>query len=231
MKALLLAAGLGTRLRPMTNTVPKCLVPINEKPLLDIWLDNLTKAGINSFLINTHHLADKVKIHISKSLHREKINLVYEETLLGTAGTLRSNISFFNNQDGLLIHADNYCLADFIEFINVHNNRPKGCLLTMMIFETNDPQSCGIVELDHRGIVSTFYEKVEHPPGNLANGAIYILSYEFLSIFRDQFENAKDFSIDVIPHFLGKIFTYKTSSKLVDIGTIKTYDKFNNSLL
>jgi len=231
VKALLLAAGLGTRMKPMTNKVPKCLAPINGKPLLDIWLDNLTKVGIKSFLINTHHLADKVKIHTSKNIHRERINLAYEETLLGTAGTLRSNISFFNNQDGLLIHADNYCLADFKEFIRVHNSRPKGCLLTMMIFETKEPQSCGIVELDHKGIVSNFFEKVENPPGNLANGAIYMLSDEFLSIYRDNFENAKDFSIDVIPHLLGKIFTYKTSSKLIDIGTMKTYDTLNKKLL
>jgi len=229
VKALLLAAGLGTRLRPITNSVPKCLVPLHGQPLLDIWLDNLTKAGFNSFLINTHHLADKVKIHISNSPHKEKINLVYEETLLGTAGTLRSNINFFNNQDGMFAHADNYCLADFTEFLNVHKNRPRDCLFTMMIFETNDPESCGIVELDHRGIVSSFYEKVEHPPGKLANGAIYLLSHEFLSIFRDQFKNAKDFSTDVVPYFLGKIFTYKTAAKLVDIGTLKTYDKLNSS--
>ena len=56
MKVILLAAGFGTRLRPITNEIPKCLVPIKGKPLLQIWLENLTKAGLNSFLINTHYL-------------------------------------------------------------------------------------------------------------------------------------------------------------------------------
>ena len=69
-----------------------------------------------------------------------------------------------------------------------------------------------------------------YPPGNLANGAIYLLSSEFLKTFKNQFENAKDFSLDVIPHFMGKIFTYKTTTKIVDIGSITTYNELNNSL-
>ena len=60
MRVLLLAAGCGTRLRPLTNTIPKCLVPINGQPLLDIWLNSLNKAGQGPFMINTHYLADQV---------------------------------------------------------------------------------------------------------------------------------------------------------------------------
>ena len=230
MKALLVAAGLGTRLRPITNTIPKCLVPINGVALLDIWLESLSNFGIDSFLINAHHLANKVNDHIAASPYKEKINLVYEGRLLGTAGTLRSNLDFFNNQDGFFAHADNYCLADFKEFLTVHKNRPKGCLLTMMVFETNEPEKCGIVELDNQGVVLNFYEKILNPPGNLANGAIYLLSSEFLKTFKNQFKNSKDFSLDVIPHFMGKIYTYKTKAKIVDIGTITNYNELNNSL-
>ena len=61
MRAILLAAGLGTRLRPITDKIPKCLVPINGKPLIDYWLEQLTKAGIEKFLINTHYLHEKVE--------------------------------------------------------------------------------------------------------------------------------------------------------------------------
>ncbi len=56
MRALLLAAGLGTRLRPITDKIPKCLVPIQGKPLLEIWLDKLYEAGVQEFLVNTHYL-------------------------------------------------------------------------------------------------------------------------------------------------------------------------------
>ena len=143
MRALLLSAGFGTRLRPITNHTPKCLVPINGTPLLQIWLERLSAAGVQSFLINTHYLADKVKAFVEESDFRKNIQLTYEDVLLGTAGTLISNIDFFQGQDGLLIHADNYCLADFTAFEIAHNNRPLGCLMTMMTFRTDDPSSCG----------------------------------------------------------------------------------------
>ncbi len=223
MKAILLAAGFGTRLRPLTEKIPKCLVPIKGKPLLQIWLERLQEAGINSFLINTHYLPEKVLNFINISEYREKVTLVYESMLLGTAGTLLKNIQFFNGEDGMLIHADNYCLANLDEFINKHNHRPAGCLITMMTFRTDNPSSCGIVELNHEGIVVGFHEKVKSPPGNHANGAVYILSAEILSIIEKKFELAKDFSNDIIPYFLGKIYTYETKEIFIDIGTPETY--------
>ncbi len=82
MKALLLAAGLGTRLRPITNIIPKCLVPINGKPLLEIWLETLTKAGVKEFLINTHYLHEKVEAFVYDSKYKNVVTLVYEKIYL-----------------------------------------------------------------------------------------------------------------------------------------------------
>ena len=151
MRALLLAAGLGTRLRPITDLTPKCLVQIGNKPLLQIWLERLSEAGNGPFLINTHYLAEQINVFVEKSPFREKIKLVHESHLLGTAGTLLENQDFFHDENLMLIHADNYCLADFTEFEAAHRNRPLGCDLTMMTFRTDDPSSCGIVELDENG--------------------------------------------------------------------------------
>ena len=94
MRAILLAAGLGTRLRPITDTIPKCLVLIHGKPLLQIWLEKLTEVGIGPFLINTHYLHKQVEKFIEESEFSEQVELVYEEKLLGTAGTLSKNIDF-----------------------------------------------------------------------------------------------------------------------------------------
>src|SRR5260221_3640312 len=142
MRAMLLAAGLGTRLRPLTNTIPKCLVPIKAQPLLGVWLDRLTHAGIGPFLVNTHYLPEQVQAFVASSPYRDRVTLVHEEELLGTAGTLIANLEFFEGQDGLLIHADNYCLADFHDFVRAHRQRPPHCLMTMMTFRTETPASC-----------------------------------------------------------------------------------------
>ena len=164
MRAILLAAGYGTRLRPLTNTIPKCLVPINGRPLLEIWLERLTDAGIGPCLINTHFLAEQVDEFVRSSRYRDKVTLVHEERLLGTAGTLIANLDYFRLEDGLLIHADNYCLADFTAFAEAHVQRPADCVMTMMTFRSDSPSSCGIVELDEDGVVVGFHEKVSSPP-------------------------------------------------------------------
>ncbi len=227
MKAILLAAGFGTRLRPLTNTIPKCLVPIKGKPLLQIWLERLTGSGIGPFLINTHYLVEQVNAFIGSSLFRDKVTLVHENKLLGTAGTLIDNLDFFQGEEGMLIHADNYCLADFNAFVEAHLHRPPECVITMMTFRTDDPKNCGIVELDNRGVVFDFHEKVESPPGNLANGAVYILSTELLDSLSNELHSVTDFSTQVLHQFVGRIYTYETSEVFLDVGTRERYAKAN----
>ena len=227
MRALLLAAGFGTRLRPLTNTIPKCLVPIKGEPLLGIWLRRLSASGLGPFLVNTHYLSDRVTDYLQSSPYRDQVTVVHEERLLGTAGTLAANIRFFDDQGGLMIHADNYCLADFGAFVQSHKNRPAGCVMTMMTFRTNEPSSCGIVELDERGVVQGFHEKQPNPPGDLANGAIYALGPDLLTLMSTEFSDASEFSTEVLPRLLGRIFTYETSELLVDIGTPERLGKLS----
>jgi mannose-1-phosphate guanylyltransferase len=230
LKAILLAAGFGTRLRPLTDTIPKCLVPIKGKPLLQIWLERLTDSGFENFLINTHYLSKEVNDFVNNSKFKDKCVLKNEVILLGTAGTLLSNLDFIGDEECLVIHADNYCLADFKNFVRVHNERPSSCLMTMMTFRTDNPSSCGIVEVDKQNIIRGFHEKVANPPGNLANGAVYILSSQMLSILKVDFSEAIDFSSEILPYFIGKIYTYETSELFMDIGTPKAYEKANFSL-
>lgn len=223
MRVLLLSAGFGSRLRPLTDTIPKCLVPIKGKPLLQIWLERLTSFGLGPFLINTHHLADQVKSFISESRFLEQITLSHEEILRGTAGTFMDNLDFFQGKDGMVIHADNYCLADFSEFLNTHQARPSGCLMTMMTFRTDSPESCGILELDERGVAVAIHEKIRNPPGNLANGAIYIISAEMQNQLTKCCKTLADFSTDILPEFMGSIYTYETRNTFMDIGTPQNY--------
>ncbi|RXJ66614.1 hypothetical protein CRV08_12355 [Halarcobacter ebronensis] len=225
MKALLLAAGFGTRLRPLTNNIPKCLVPINGKALLEIWLENLIEAGIKEFLINTHYLHKEVEAFVANSKYKDYITLTYEEELLGTAGTLIKNKDFFKqNEPFMVIHADNLCICDFKDFISSHYLREvKNTLMTMMLFRTDTPEKCGIVELDTQNIVKEFYEKPRFPSSNLANAAIYIFEYDIFNLIDNINHKNPDISIDLIPLLLGKINTYENKTLNIDIGTPNSY--------
>ena len=227
MRAILLAAGLGTRLRPITDTVPKCLVPIKGVPLLGIWLERLSLAGVGPFLVNTNYLNEQVESFVEASPYKNEIYLRHEVELRGTAGTLIANLDFYQSFDGLLIHADNYCLADLDAFLIAHKNRPPECLMTMMTFRTDAPSCSGIVELDEHGVVIDFHEKVLNPPGNLANGAVYILSSNLIQRLAVDFGGAKDFSTEIIPFLLGKIYSYETNCVFIDVGTQVNLKKAN----
>jgi mannose-1-phosphate guanylyltransferase len=219
LRALLLAAGLGTRLRPLTLHTPKCLMPIGGEPLLGRWLRQLEQAGCEAVLVNTHYLAEQVEAHVQcwKS-PMMTVDTVHEPELLGTAGTLLANQGFFCGCTGLLIHADNAMAGDLRPFLGAHRNRQARCPLTMLTFNTNTPSSCGIVELDDQNIVQGFHEKVVKPPGNRANGALYAFEPPLLVHLNRMAPPPSDFSTEVIPSLMGRIHTWHTDQAYLDIG-------------
>ncbi len=219
MKALLLAAGLGSRLRPITNVTPKCLVEIYGRPLLDYWFDLLGKGDIDEVIINTHHLADEVSTYLQNRFFQIPVRQVYEKELLGTGGTLLKNRTFYQNEPILLIHADNLSVFSLQKFIDTFISRQRGIEITMMTFTTDAPENCGIVELDHDGIVIKFYEKSQLEHGRIANGAVYIVSPAVLNFIESLKKSEVDFSTEVIPKFLGKINTFHNDIYHRDIGS------------
>ena len=228
LKAILLSAGIGSRLMPLTKNKPKCLMKIGNKPLLGIWLDKLKDLGCSEILINTHYLSEQVNefLRLYKS-HSMTIKVVHEEVLMGTAGTLLNNKNFIEDNT-LLIHADNFTSSNLKGLIKAHNNKNKTCLITMLTFKTNKPSSCGIVLVNSKGIVEEFHEKVKNPPTNLANGAVYVIDKKFINWLVSKKTNYFDFSNDVLPHLTGKIQTWPTDDFFIDIGTpdsLKTAQK------
>ncbi len=228
MRAILLAAGYGTRLLPLTSCKPKCLVEIKGQVLLDTWIKKLLNLGVDKILINTHYLSDQVAEFISKHEFKDKIQLCFEEKIAGTAGTLINNIDFFGDDDGLLIHADNYCIDNLEKFILAHNSRDKACDITMLTFRCQNPSECGIVVVDQSKIITKFYEKIDNSHGNLANGAIYLISKKALLEILMKYSDAVDFSTEIVPKFLGRIYCYESHNFFIDIGTIESLKKAQN---
>jgi len=225
INALLLSAGLGTRLKPLTNNWPKCLMPIGDRALLEYWLQTLHINNIKKVLVNLHHLSPVVADFLHRPRFTYWVDSVYEAELLGTAKTLTNNLDFFKEKTTLLIHADNWCQCDFSAFINYHQyQRPQHCLITMMTFDTDTPETCGIVETDQQGVVVNYHEKVASPPGNRANGAVYLLQPEVLKWLSEHPE-ISDFSTQVLPHYLNQIATWHNTNIHRDIGTLTSLCK------
>ncbi len=228
--ALLLAAGLGTRLQPYTNQWPKCLMPIHGVPLLQYWLEATKEIGAEKVLVNLHYFASIVEGFLSASAFADLVDTTLEPELKGTAGTIRANRAYFAGSTILVAHADNYCQCSFESFLRYHQSeRPLNCPITMMTFDSPNPSSCGIVQTDELGVVHAFYEKVANPPGCRANGAVYLLEPEVLEWLNDHPE-ITDFSTEVLPKFIGRIATWHNNMVHIDIGTPQSLLEAQNSL-
>ena len=219
MRALLLAAGMGLRLLPITATTAKCMVEINGRPLLDYWLELLLEGGVERVLVNTHWLEDQVMAFVKSSRWADRVDLVHEEELLGTGGTVLTNRDWFAGQPFIVAHADNLTDFDVRRFIGAHHRRPTGHAITMLGFHTDSPRSCGIIELDRSNTVVAFHEKVENPPGNLANGAVYIFEPEVVETIASFGRPIVDLSTEIIPRYVGRILCVETRGYHRDIGT------------
>lgn len=216
MKAFLLAAGLGTRLRPLTDVVPKCLVEVGGRPMLDIWLDALADAGVDDVLVNTHHLAGLVEQHVAARSGRPVVHLRHEPELLGSAGTLVTHREFVAAEDMFLaINADTLTDVDLRQLVDVH--RGSGALATLTVFSAARPSECGIVEVSEGRMVG-FVEKPAHPTSDLANAGIYAFSPAVLAEIPEPLP--RDIGFDLLPRLVGSAAVYPLGTSVVlDIGT------------
>ena len=227
MKAFILAAGIGKRLRPYTKNIPKCLIKINGVPLLDIWVDKLLNAGIKKIYINTFYLSEKLEGHINKSTYKKKIRLIKETKLHGTAGSLYRNIKYFLKEEKIiLLHGDNYSLEPIENFINFHNKYSKNKDLTIMSFKTKYPSQCGIIKKNKKNCMIAYHEKKKKFHGYFANSAIYVLNKKFIVNYKKKHSTAFDFSNDIIPHYINKANVFHSKKKFDDIGTVQIYKKY-----
>ena len=228
MKALLLAAGLGTRLHPITIGIPKCLVEVRGQTMLNFWLNKLEHSGLKEVFVNTHHYAEMVSDEIEKFTGNMHVHIKYEEILLGTAGTLIKNTNHIGDSDAVVIHCDNYSLIDLVELFQFHRNRPIDIHVTMGVFKTKNVSGSGMVKFDTDNKLLDFIEKPLTSNLEWANAAIYIFDKAVLSQIIQEYSNVFDIASDLIPKLLNQIQVYRINELHVDMGTVDALHQLNS---
>jgi mannose-1-phosphate guanylyltransferase len=223
MKAFLLAAGEGTRLRPLTDNTPKCLLPVRGVPMLKIWLDLCALFGIDEVLVNVHAHADQVKQFLRDSPAQSKVTVFEETHLLGSAGTLRANRAWVGSDDLFwVLYADVLTTARLSNIAAVQ--RRHDLMATIGVYEVANPSSCGIVQVDPEGVVTGFVEKPKQPVGNLAFSGLLLAKSTVLDMIPDRYP--ADIGFDVLPQLIHRMSAYcLTDEYLIDMGTLSNYDK------
>jgi mannose-1-phosphate guanylyltransferase len=231
VKGIILAAGEGIRLRPITANLPKCLVPVQGKPLLGHWLDQCQAGGIDEVYINGFYLAEQVAVFLKlvQPRYRMKIHFCREEQLTGTGGFMRKLYDKVKDDDFFFFcHGDNFTDLDIADFITFHCARKSK--LTMAMFKTENPTQCGIVEkLSSDGVIEVFREKPFDPQSDRASAAIFLMSPSIIQSFPAKQEI--NFSKEVLPDWQGRMYGYMIKGFNIDIGTPETLVKANNMMV
>jgi mannose-1-phosphate guanylyltransferase len=224
VKALLLAAGEGTRLRPLTADCPKPMLPVGGRPILEHLVTLLRDHGVNELAINLHYKPRAIVDHFGDGrAFGVSITYLPEERLLGSAGTAKA-LEWFLTEPFFVLYGD--VLTDIALTALANRHLQRRALATLAVYEVDDPSRCGIVELDADGWVQRFVEKP--PPGaitgNLANAGIYVLEPEILRYIAPG--QPADFGADVFPRLLGlglPVQGERADGYVLDIGSPTRY--------
>ncbi|MBW4700272.1 MAG: NDP-sugar synthase [Aphanocapsa lilacina HA4352-LM1] len=225
MKAFVLAAGKGTRLRPFTDALPKPLMPVINKPVMAHILGLCRKHGFDEIVANLHYRGDKIAARFADG-HHHGVTLHYswEEQLLGTAGGVRKQAAFLDGDAFLVISGDVMTDLDLTALLHFH--KQSGAVATMAVTEVGDPSRFGIVVTDPDGRVESFQEKPAKGSerSRWANTGIYVLEPEVF----DYIPEAAffDFGNDLFPLLVAKgapVYAMGTGAYWSDVGTLSQY--------
>jgi mannose-1-phosphate guanylyltransferase/phosphomannomutase len=224
MKAFVMAAGAGTRLRPLTFAIPKPMVPVLNKPVLEHTVENLKRHGLHQIVMNLHHFPDMIKDYFGNGeKHGVSIRYSYEKELLGTAGGVKKAEDFFDSTF-VVMSGDGLTDIDLTKAIMYHKR--KKALATMVLKPVDSKFEYGVTIADKEGRITRFIEKPKWSDvfANTVNTGIYIFEPEiFKYIPKDQFY---DFGMQVWPDLLKKkkrIFGYLMEEYWTDVGNLTEY--------
>ncbi len=221
MQAIILAGGVGSRLRPLTNDIPKPMVKMLDKPVLYYIIDLLKKHDFTDIRLTLNYKAEAITDYFKDGSNLGvKLSYYIEEKPLGTAGSVKA-ASEDLEEDFLVISGDAFTEINLSEFYYEHKKGEE--IATIAVKEVEDARGFGVVKV-RNGIVEEFIEKPLNPTEKLINTGIYMFKREVLHLIPEGFY---DFGKDLFPRLVGKTRAYETREYWSDIGTLKSYYQTN----
>ncbi len=232
MKAVIMAGGEGTRLRPITCNLPKPLVPLCTKPVLSYILELLAEHGCTDAVMTLMYLGHRIEEYYGgEDYQGVTLHYSYEDTPLGTAGSVKNALPRAE-EPFFIISGDALCDFDLTAAMAYH--KEKGAAATLIVKQVADPREYGLVTCGQNGRITGFLEKppLSHCVTNLANTGVYILSPEVLELIPTG--EKVDFAGDIFPLMLGKgmpLYAYEEAGYWCDIGDVRSYQRCQRDML
>jgi mannose-1-phosphate guanylyltransferase len=232
LKAVILAGGFGTRLRPLSCTRPKLLFPIGNRPLLDWTLKNLAKSGVNEVILAVNYMAEAFIHRYGNTAYKMKLHHSRETLPLGTGGPLKKAEDIIGHKEPFLVlNGDIFTTINYAELMKKH--KKTHATATIMLHEVEDPSRYGTVELTKNNQITKFVEKPPKgkAPSHFINAGVYVLNPEILSHIPA--ERRVSIEREVFPKLAAqkKLYGYNFEGLWVDIGKYEDYLRANRLLL
>lgn len=227
LQALILAGGLGTRLRNVIKDRPKAMALVNGRPFLEYQIRFLKNNGIDDIVLSTGYMSEKIEEHFGSGKNYG-VSIVYveEKELLGTGGAIKNSLDILDRQF-FALNGDSIFLVDLISMVKFHKNNHAD--LTLTITKVKDKTRFGNVKIDDKFQILGFVEK-ENIAGDLINGGIYFFEKNNFdwNAFPQKFSIEKEFFPNVVTK--SKVFGFISDSYFIDIGTEEDYEKFRKQI-
>lgn len=233
MRAMVMAAGLGTRLRPITYEIPKPVVPVCNRPIVEHLARLLAAHGVDELVANLHWFPDTVKAALGDGSELGVgVSYEFEERLLGTAGGVRNVSSFLTEpgEDFLVLAGDALTDVDLTKLMAAH--RSNGGVATLAVKKVSDVSEYGVIVVDAEGRIQGFQEKPDPAEAlsDLVNCMVYAFSPEVFDYFPGEPGEEIDFALDVFPRLLEldvPFHVHEIDSYWNDVGTLREYVQGN----
>ena len=218
--AVILAGGLGTRLRPVITNCPKCLAEVNGKPFLTFLLNQIAFTGIKHVVLCIGHLGEQVKSTFGTNYRNLSLEYSQETELLGTGGALRLALPLLKSRTVLVLNGDSYCDLNLEDFWHWHNQQHTPVSLALAMVE--NVSRYGQVRTNDDGRVTEFVEKGQAQGAGWINAGIYLLDYSMITFIPDG--QVISLEKDIFPNWIQKgLSGYRSPGRLLDIGTPESY--------
>jgi len=226
MEAIILAGGMGTRLKGVVDDVSKVMAPINKRPFLEYLLNHLKKYNVYRAIMSVGYKHDAIQKHFKDSFNGIKMEYIVEDEPLGTGGAIKKACKYLNNAYAYVVNGDTLFNIDLDEFIMFH--RMKFADITVALCEMDDPQRYGTVEMND-GIINKFKEKGQKKPG-LINGGVYLVEKSIFEMYN--FPEKFSFEKELMEKYVDKltIAGYAAWDYFIDIGVPEDLERAKNEL-
>lgn len=223
--AIVLAGGLGTRLRPLVSELPKPMAPVSGRPFLELLLEYWISQGVRRFILSIGHLAEKIVSHFGDSWRGADIAYARESQPLGTGGGLLLAAAGAHTEDVLVLNGDTFFGVEFPAFSAFHRANRSDC--TLSLFRTHDTQRFLGMSLAEGGAVRSLTGEGEKAEAEaLANGGVYLMRSAVLRVLPWRAGDKLSLETDLLPHALRsgwRVYGRECAAPFVDIGVPDDY--------